>query len=59
MVYYNKNTVGGYMSKNNKILKISLALVIVSALISIAVVMKLKVKKPVFFENFIEVQTSG
>ncbi|MDD6795894.1 MAG: hypothetical protein PUE01_10885 [Clostridiaceae bacterium] len=47
------------MSKNNKILKISLALVIVSALISIAVVMKLKVKKPVFFENFIEVQTSG
>ena len=48
------NEVAKSVKRNNKTLKISLALIVMSALITIIVINKLKVDKPVFFKSYYE-----
>lgn len=45
------------MSKSNKILKISLSLIIVSAVVAIISISKLRLDKPVFLMNYCEIGT--
>ena len=45
------------MSKNNKILKISLTLIMLSLIIVIMLIGKLRLEKPVFLINYCEIGT--
>lgn len=47
------------MSKRNKILKISLSLIIVSLVVAMVSISKLRMDKPVFLMNYCEVGTNG